>query len=82
VSRRQKRGYTLRFPAGRGLELGARLAGLRLQALEVRGPDKLEWAFAELTRGRVEALIVLGPAPVRWCGHHRPEGVGCAYPQY
>jgi len=44
----------------RGLELGARLAGLRLQALEVRGPDELDRAFAEATRGRAEALIVPG----------------------
>jgi putative tryptophan/tyrosine transport system substrate-binding protein len=44
----------------RGLELGARLAGLRLQALEVRGPDELEGAFAEATRGGAEALIVPG----------------------
>lgn len=44
----------------RGLELGARLAGLRLQALEVRGPDEIERAFAEATRGGAEALIVPG----------------------
>jgi putative ABC transport system substrate-binding protein len=44
----------------RGLELGARLAGLRLQALEVRRPDELGRAFAEATRGRAEALIVSG----------------------
>jgi putative tryptophan/tyrosine transport system substrate-binding protein len=44
----------------RGLELGARLAGLRLQALEVRGPDELEWALAEAARGGAEALIVPG----------------------
>jgi putative ABC transport system substrate-binding protein len=44
----------------RGLELGARLAGLRLQALEVRGPHELERAFAEATRGRAETFIVPG----------------------
>jgi putative ABC transport system substrate-binding protein len=37
----------------------ARTLGLRLQPLEVRGPQDLDRAFAAMTTGRAEAIIVL-----------------------
>jgi putative ABC transport system substrate-binding protein len=44
-------------------EAAARSLGLRLQSLEVRGPDELESAFRAATKERAEALIMLR-APV------------------
>jgi hypothetical protein len=31
--------------------------GLRLQLVEVRGPDEFERAFSDVTKGRVDALF-------------------------
>jgi putative tryptophan/tyrosine transport system substrate-binding protein len=43
-----------------GMTLGARLAGLQLQVLEVRGPQDFEQAFAAATREHAEVLIIPG----------------------
>ena len=45
------------------METAARSLGVRLQSLEVRGPDELESAFRTATKERAEALIMLR-APV------------------
>jgi putative ABC transport system substrate-binding protein len=37
----------------------ARTLGVRLQVLEVREPEKIDGAFAAMTRGRAQALMVL-----------------------
>ena len=64
----------------RGLELGARLAGLRLQALEVRGPDT---SSGRLPRRRAEArkpssCRALGYSPCISTGSPRsPSATGC-----
>jgi putative ABC transport system substrate-binding protein len=44
----------------RAMEIGARLAGVRLQALEVQGPHEFERAFAAAAMARADALIVPG----------------------
>jgi putative ABC transport system substrate-binding protein len=42
------------------MEIGARLTGVRLQALEVQGPHEFERAFAAAAMARADALIVPG----------------------
>jgi putative tryptophan/tyrosine transport system substrate-binding protein len=44
----------------RAMEIGARLTGVRLQALEVQGPHEFERAFAAAAMARADALIVPG----------------------
>ena len=44
----------------RAMEIGARLTGVRLQALEVQGPHEFERAVAAAARARADALIVPG----------------------
>jgi ABC-type uncharacterized transport system substrate-binding protein len=44
----------------RAKEIGARLTGVRLQALEVQGPHEFERAFAAAAMARADALIVPG----------------------
>jgi putative tryptophan/tyrosine transport system substrate-binding protein len=44
----------------RAMEIGARLTGVRLQALKVQGPHEFERAFAAATMARADALIVPG----------------------
>jgi ABC-type uncharacterized transport system substrate-binding protein len=44
----------------RAMEIGARLTGIRLQALEVQGPHEFERAFAAAAMARADALIVPG----------------------
>jgi putative ABC transport system substrate-binding protein len=39
-------------------ENAARVLGMRLQVVEARGPDDFDRAFAEIARGRAEALMV------------------------
>lgn len=43
-----------------GMTLGARLTGIRLQVLEVRGPQEFERAFEEAIRERADVLIIPG----------------------
>jgi len=43
-----------------GMALGARLTGIRLQVLEVRGPQEFEPAFAAAMRERADVLIIPG----------------------
>jgi putative tryptophan/tyrosine transport system substrate-binding protein len=43
-----------------GMTLAARLTGIRLQVLEVRGPQEFEPAFAAATREHAEVLIIPG----------------------
>jgi putative ABC transport system substrate-binding protein len=43
-----------------GMTLGARLAGIQLQVLEVHGPQEFEQAFAAATREHAEVLIIPG----------------------
>ena len=45
------------------LEVAARWLGLRLQSLDVRGPDEMENAFRAATKARADGLIMLR-APV------------------
>ena len=47
-----------------GAEVSGRALGVRLQFVEARGPADLDKAFAEMTRARVGALIVLPSAPL------------------
>ena len=44
----------------RAMEIGARLTGIRLQALEVQGPHEFEPAVAAAAMARADALIVPG----------------------
>jgi putative ABC transport system substrate-binding protein len=44
----------------KGAEVAARVLGLRLQFVEVRGPEDFDRAFSEMTGARAGALIVLG----------------------
>ena len=44
----------------RAMEIGARLTGVRLQALEVQGPHEFERAFAAAAMARADALLVPG----------------------
>jgi putative tryptophan/tyrosine transport system substrate-binding protein len=44
---------------GRELKLAARSLGMQLQVLEAPNPDRLDSAFAAMTRDRAEALLVL-----------------------
>lgn len=44
----------------RAMEIGARLTGVRLQALAVQGPHEFERAFAAAAMARADALIVPG----------------------
>ena len=46
----------------REAEAAARAVGVRLQALEARGPQEIDSAFAAMTRERAGALVVLGDA--------------------
>jgi putative ABC transport system substrate-binding protein len=41
-------------------EVAARALGLRLQVVEARGPAELQRAYADMTRERANALVVLG----------------------
>ena len=43
-----------------GTDVAARALGLRLQVVEVRGPDDFGRAFSDVTRARAGALTVLG----------------------
>ena len=47
----------------RETQAAARVLAVKLQLLEVRSPNELEGAFAAMTRGRANALLVL-PAPL------------------
>ena len=47
-------------PEFRETQRGSRTLDVRLQSLEVRGPDDYEDAFQAAMRGRAEALIVIG----------------------
>ena len=49
-------GNALQFEA---TKVAARALGLRLQSVEVRGPDDFQGAFAAMTRARPEALLPL-----------------------
>ena len=51
----------------RETQLAARALGLQLQSLEVRGPDDVEKALSAITKGRADALILLG------LGHLSPD---------
>ena len=62
-------------PQMRETEVAARTFGVKLQSLEVRGPDDLERAFQGAARGRAGALLVLGDAML---ASHRPRIVGLA----
>jgi putative ABC transport system substrate-binding protein len=42
------------------LEVAARGLGVRLQLVEVRGPEDIDRAFLDMTRARADALAVLG----------------------
>src|SRR5437762_8069785 len=44
-------------------ETAARALGLRLQLVEVRGPDEFDRAFSTITREHADALIVF-PSPM------------------
>ncbi len=44
----------------KGAEVAGRALGVRLQFVEARGPADFDRAFADMTRGRAGALIVLG----------------------
>ena len=46
----------------RQAEAAARALGVRLQALEARGPHELDSAFAAMTRERADALVILNDA--------------------
>ena len=46
------------------MAVAARRLGMRLQPLEARGPEDFDRAFAEMTRERAGALVVL-PTPCR-----------------
>jgi putative ABC transport system substrate-binding protein len=50
------RGNVLQFDE---TKTAARALGLRIQSVELRGPDDLPGAFAAITRGRPDALLVL-----------------------
>ncbi len=54
----ERQGKALRKAA----EDAARVLGMRLQVVEARGPDDFDRAFAEITRGRADALMVLTSA--------------------
>ena len=43
-----------------GTDVAARALGVRLQVVEVRGPDDFDRAFSDVTRARAGALTVLG----------------------
>jgi putative ABC transport system substrate-binding protein len=43
----------------KGVEVAARALGVQLQFVEARGPADLDRAFSDMTRARVEALMVL-----------------------
>jgi putative ABC transport system substrate-binding protein len=45
-------------------EVAARAYGLKVQSLEVRGPNDLDSAFSTMTKGRAEALLPLGDSVV------------------
>lgn len=47
------------LPQLRAAEASSRSLGIRLLALETRGPEDFDRAFGAMTRGRAEALIVL-----------------------
>src|SRR5262245_26935301 len=49
-------------PQLRQAEVAARTLGVRLQALEARGPQELDSAFAAMTRERADALVILNDA--------------------
>ena len=56
-------------PALNAMQTAAPALGMKLQALEVRGPDDVEGAFRGATQGRARALMVLeGPIALsdRW----------------
>jgi putative ABC transport system substrate-binding protein len=43
----------------KGADVAGRALGVRLQFVEVRGPEDLDRAFSEMTRARADALTVL-----------------------
>ena len=57
-------------PEFRETQRGSRTLDVRLQSLEVRGPDDYEDAFQAAMRGRAEALIVIG-ARIQNLNRHR-----------
>jgi putative tryptophan/tyrosine transport system substrate-binding protein len=57
------------FPL-RALEVAAQALGVTLHILEVRSPDEFVGAFATMTRGHAEALIVLS-SPLYYYQHAR-----------
>jgi putative ABC transport system substrate-binding protein len=46
----------------RELQVAARTFGVQLQVLDARSPDQLDGAFAAMTKGRAEALVVVTDA--------------------
>ena len=54
----------------RGTEIAAQALRLKLQRLDVRGPNDFEGAFATMTKERAEALIVL-PEPMTYYERRR-----------
>src|SRR5262245_62832739 len=56
------RGDRRRRAAHVGFALAARTLGVRLQVVEVRGPDDFDRAFSEMIGARTDALIVLTSA--------------------
>ena len=46
----------------KGAEVAGQALGVRLQFVEVRGPDDFDRAFSDMTRARAGALTVLGSA--------------------
>jgi len=46
----------------KGAEVAGQALGVRLQVVEVRGPDDFDRAFSDMTRARAGALTVLGSA--------------------
>jgi putative ABC transport system substrate-binding protein len=52
-------GMTLRF---RAAESAAQILGIKVQALGVREPDDFEHAFAEMTRDRPDAILMVSDA--------------------
>jgi putative ABC transport system substrate-binding protein len=57
-------------PEFRETQRGSRTLDVRLQSLEVRGPDDYDAAFQAAMRGRAEALIVIG-ARLQSLNRHR-----------
>ena len=59
----RQRGELSERPANdmlRNAEAAGRTLGVQLQVVDVRGPEEFTRAFADMSRGRAEALLVLG----------------------